>query len=276
MALSGSSIVIVFIGVAAYAVAGPIQLQAGLNTLQQNEYGRLADLLARYMEDQRVKQSAKRNLDQIGGGHLVRDTDKQSEGLLNEEKSRLIECLNSAGDKQILDTFCREELFADRFRNGNLINSSINFVAFEDTINHPLNSPDLNADQANNELFMDQLINGDVSNNAESDRRIVKNLDQIGGRHFVRNLDQISNGHFIRNLDQIGGGHLVRSIDYPNTGTKQRIDQPMTILEKLHFTRNLDHIGGGNLVRNLDQIGGRNLVRNLDPIGGGNLVRSLN
>ncbi|KYM81104.1 hypothetical protein ALC53_08446 [Atta colombica] len=214
------------------------------------------------MEGQRVKQNTKRNLDQIGGGHLVRDTDKQFEGLLNEEESRLIECLNSAIDKQILDTFCREELFADRFRNGNLINSSINFVAFEDTINHPLNSPDLSANQANNQLFMEQL-NGIVSNNAESDRQIVKNLDQIGR-------------HFVRNLDQIGGGHLIRSIDYPNARTKQRIDQPMSILEKLHFTRNLDHIGGGNLVRNLNQIGGRNLVRNLDPIGGGNLVRSLN
>ncbi|KYQ50412.1 hypothetical protein ALC60_10529, partial [Trachymyrmex zeteki] len=211
-----------------------------------------------------IKQSPKRNLDQIGGGHLVRDTNKQFESLLNEEENRLIECLNSAGDKQILDTLCREELFTDRFRNGNLINSSINFVAFEDTINHPLNSPDFNADQANNQLFMDQFINGDVSNNAESDRRIVKNLDRISG------------GHLVRNLDQIGGGHLVRSIDYPNAGIKQRIDQPTSISEKLHFTRNLDHIGGGNLVRNLNQIGGRNLVRNLDPIGGGNLVRSFN
>ncbi|KYN06447.1 hypothetical protein ALC62_02521 [Cyphomyrmex costatus] len=258
MAFSCSSIVIVFIGVAAYVVAGPIQ--TGPNTLQQNEYGGLVDLLARYMEDQRIKQDAKRNLDQIGGGHLVRDTDKQFKGLLNEEESRLIKCLNSAGDKQILDTICREELFANRFRNGNLINSLINFVGYEDKINHPLNSLDLNADQAKNQLFMDQLIHADVSNNAENDRQIVKNLDQIGGRYFVRNLDQI------------GGGHLVRSISYPNAGIKQRIGQPLSFSEKMHFTRNLDHIGGGNLVRNLDQIGGRNFVRNLDQIGGGNLV----
>ncbi|XP_018050555.1 PREDICTED: orcokinin peptides type A-like isoform X2 [Atta colombica] len=63
MALSGSSIVIVFIGVVAYAVAGPIQLQAGQNTLQQNEYGGLADLLARYMEGQSM---GSYNIDGIG------------------------------------------------------------------------------------------------------------------------------------------------------------------------------------------------------------------
>lgn len=300
MAFSGSSIAIFFIGVAAYAVAGPVQ--TGPNTLQQNEYGGLADLLARYWEDRRMNQGAKRNLDQIGGGHLVRDTDNQFKGLLYEEDDRLTQYLNSASDKQILDLI--------RFYNGNHINSSINSVAFTDTIN-PY-SPDLNVGQVNDQLLMDQLINRDVSNAREGDRRILKNLDQvggghlmrnlnqIGGRHLVRNLDQIGGGHLVRNLDQIGGGHLVRnldqiggghlvrnldqigggnlvrSIDYPNAETKRRVDQPASVLEKLYFARNLDQIGGGNLVRNLDQIGGGNLVRNLDQIGGGNLVRSLN
>lgn len=251
-----------------------------------------------------MNQDAKRNLDQIGGGHLVRDTDRQFEGLLNGEESRLAQYLNSASDKQILDTL-RRGLFADRFRNGNLINSSINSAEFVDPISRPYN-PDLSAGQLSDQLFMNQFRDA-PSNAQEGDRRIVRNLDQIGGGHLVRNLDQIGGGHLvrnlnqlgneqlIRNLDQIGGGHLVRdlhqigdgkiwldgdlvrSIDYPNAETKRRrIDQPTSISEKLHFTRNLDQIGGGNLVRNLDQIGGGNLVRNLDQIGGGNLVRSLN
>lgn len=251
----------------------------------------------------------KRNLDQIGNGHLVRNTDKQFK-LLNEEERGLTQYLNSASDKQILDTIDQEGLFANQFRNGNLINKSINSVAFADTISHPYNL-NLNAGQANDQLFMDQLVNHDVSNNArEGDKRIVKNLDQIGGGHLIRNLDQIGGGYLVRNLDQIGGGHLVRnldqiggghlvrnlnqigggylvrnldqigggnlvrSIDYPNAETKHRIDQSASTSEK-HFTRNLDQIGGGNLVRNLDQIGGGNLVRNLDQIGGGNLMRSL-
>lgn len=248
-----------------------------------------------------MTQGAKRNLDQIGGGHLVRDTDKQFKNLLNEEESRLIQYLNSASDKQILDTIHRERLLADRLRNGNLINSSINSVAFADITSYPCSpDSDLNTDQATDQLFTNQFIDRDVSNNAREDgRRIIKNLDQIGGGHLVRNLnqigkehlvrnldqiggghlvrnlDQIGGGHLVRNLDQIGGGNLVRSVDYQNA-EKRRIDELMRISEKQHFMRNLDQIGGGNLVRNLDQIGGGNLVRNLDQIGGGNLVRSLN
>jgi len=249
-----------------------------------------------------MNQDAKRNLDQIGGGHLVRDTDKQFKSLLNEEDSRLIQYLNSASDKQIYDTIHRAEPFADQFYDGNFINSSTNSVKFADTISHPYSS-DLNIGQTNDQLFRDQLlyiINHNIPNNARNDRRIVKNLDQIGGRyrmrnldqiggghlvrnlnqignqHFVRNLDQIGGGHLVRNLDQIGGGNLVRSINYPNTETKWRIDQPTSISEKLHFTRNLDQIGGGNLVRNLDQIGGGNLVRNLDQIDDENLMKNLN
>lgn len=236
-----------------------------------------------------MNQDAKRNLDQIGGGHLVRDTDKLFKDLLNEEESRLTQYLNSASDKQILDTIRRERLFADRFRNGNLINSSINSVAFADIINH-LPGSDLNqAGQATDQLFMDQFIDRDVLNDVrQNDRQIIKNLDQIGrgqlvrnldqigGGHLLRNLDQIGGGHLVRNLDQIGGGNLVRSINYQNA-EKRRIDESAReISAKQHFTRNFDRIAGGNLVRNLDQIGGGNLVRNLDQIGGGNLLRNLN
>ncbi|XP_012535497.3 uncharacterized protein LOC105836186 [Monomorium pharaonis] len=276
MALSGSSIVIVFIGVAAYAAAGPVQ--AGPNTLQQNEYGGLADLLARYWEDRRTIQDANRNLDQIGSGHLVRNTDKQFKGLLNEEESGLTQYLNSAGDKQIFDTIHQEGL-ANQFRNENLINSSINSLAFADTISHPYSSG-----QANNQLFMDQLVKRDVPNAREAIKRIVKNLDQIGGGHLVRTLDQTNDGYLIRNLDQIGGGHLVRNLDHIGGGHLVRnLDQIggghlVRNLDQIgggHLVRNLDHIGGGHLVRNLDQIGGGHLLRNLDQIGGGNLIRSL-
>lgn len=198
-------------------------------------------------------------MDQIGGGHLVRDTDKQFKDLLNEEENRLIQYLNSASDKQILDAIRRERLKADRFRNGNLINSSINSVAFADITNHP-HSSDLN-DQSTDQLFMDQFIDRDILNNVrENNRRIIKNLDQIGGGYLVRNLDQIGSGHLVRNLDQIGGGHLVRNLNQ---------------IGKEHLVRNLDQIGGGQLLRNLDQIGGGHLVRNLDQIGGGNLVRTI-
>ncbi|XP_071572839.1 uncharacterized protein [Temnothorax nylanderi] len=67
MALSGSSIVIVFIGVAVYAAAGPVQ--AGPNTVQQNEYGVLPDFFTRYWEDRSM---GNRNINGVGGGHLLR------------------------------------------------------------------------------------------------------------------------------------------------------------------------------------------------------------
>lgn len=215
----------------------------------------------------------------------MRDTDKQFEDLLNEEEKNLIQYLNSVNNKHILDTIRQED--AKRFYNGNLINSSINSAAPADVINHPY-SPDLNAGQTNDQLFMDQFR--DVPKTArEDDRRIVKNLDQIGGGHLVRtldqiggghmvrtlnrigneylvrNLDQIGGGHLVRNLDQIGGGNLVRSIDYPTAETKRRVEQLANIFaEKQYSMRNLDQIGGGNLVRNLDQIGGGNLVRSFN------------
>ncbi|XP_011697760.1 PREDICTED: uncharacterized protein LOC105455829 [Wasmannia auropunctata] len=67
MTLPGSSIAIVFIGVAAYVVAGPVQV--GSNAPQQNEYGGLTDFLTRYWEDRSV---GGRNINDIGGGHLLR------------------------------------------------------------------------------------------------------------------------------------------------------------------------------------------------------------
>ncbi|XP_025073833.1 uncharacterized protein LOC105426277 [Pogonomyrmex barbatus] len=294
-----------------------MKLQAGPNTLQRDEYGPLGltDFLARPWEDRKTNQDTKRNLDQIGGGHLVRNADKQLKRLLDGEEGRLTQYLDSVNDEQILDASPEEGLLADRFRNGILFNSSINPTAFVNAMN-----PKLNAGQTNNKLFMNQLTD-DIPYNA--DRRIartldqiggghllrnldqiggghlvrnldqiggghlVRNLDQIGGGHLVRNLDQIGGGHLVRNLDQIGGGHLVRNLDqigggnlvrginYLNAEMKERDAQPVSASEKLHFMRNLNQIGGGNLVRHLDQIGGGNLLRNLDQIGGANLVRSL-
>ncbi|XP_011162397.1 orcokinin peptides type A [Solenopsis invicta] len=76
MALFGSSIAIVFIVVVAYAAAGPVQ--AGPNMLQQNEYGGLADLLARYWED---RSTANRNINGVGGGHLLRQGRRELDSL---------------------------------------------------------------------------------------------------------------------------------------------------------------------------------------------------
>ncbi|XP_025157063.1 orcokinin peptides [Harpegnathos saltator] len=74
-AFTGSSIaIIVFIGVTAYAAAGPVQLQTGPSTLQREEYGSpaLANLLARYWEE---RSAANRNLNSVGGGnHMLRQT----------------------------------------------------------------------------------------------------------------------------------------------------------------------------------------------------------
>ncbi|XP_070520731.1 uncharacterized protein [Cardiocondyla obscurior] len=286
------SIAIVFIGVVAYAAAGPVQPRP--NTLQQNEYGDLSDRLARYWEDRRMNEGVKRNLDQIGGGHLVRDTDKQFKGIFNEEDNRLTQYLNPISDRQMLDATRRETLFIDQFRNGNLNNFPINSVTFADTTHHSY-SPDLSDDQINNQSFMDQLIKRYILNAAQNadeeiardlfgSKYLARNLDQIGGGHLVRNLDQIGGGHVLRNLDSIGGGHLVRNLDQIGGGHVLRNldsiggEHLVRNLDQIgggHVLRNLDSIGGGHLVRNLDQIGGGHLVRNLDSIGGGNLVRSL-
>ncbi|XP_072744473.1 uncharacterized protein [Anoplolepis gracilipes] len=255
-----SSIAIVFIGVAAYTVAAG-SVQGIPNTLQRDEYGSpvLADLLARYLEDRRTNQGTKQNVDQIGDGHLVTDSDKQLRRLLDELTDRLTQHADSTNDEEILDAIGRKEISFDRYRDENL-NSPISSKTFIDLTNHAY-TLDSNADQVNKQLLTDQFVDHDVLNNARANGgRFTKNLDQIGGGHLVRNLDQIGGGHLVRNLDQIGGGHLLRNLDHIGGG---------------HLVRNLDHIGGGHLVRNLDQIGGGHLVRNLDQIGGGHLVRNL-
>jgi len=240
-----------------------------------------------------IIQDAKRNLDQIGGGHLVRDTDKQLKHLLDEADDRSI--LEFVNGKEMLDQ--EGTLTASRDRNS--FDSSNSFKTVANPANYLYG---LNGEGANDELLsehkvlkirdgdrryaknLDQIGGGHLVRNLDQigGGHLVRNLDQIGGGHLVRNLDQIGGGHVVRNLDQIGGGHLVRNLDqigggnllrsvsYSNGGTKQHIGQ--STLARLHPARNLDQIGGGNLVRNLDHIGGGNLVRNLDQIGGGNLV----
>lgn len=138
---------------------------------------------------------------------------------------------------------------SDRLHDGNVHNSSIESEilylvdptsrqSFRTGRVHNLptipSAFDLNAARANEQRFVARFADRDA---LQSDRRVAKNLDQIGGGHLMRNLDRIGGGHLVRNLDQIGGGHLVR---------------------------NLDQIGGGHLVRNLDQIGGGHLVRSLE------------
>jgi len=228
-----------------------------------------------------IIQDAKRNLDQIGGGHLVRDTDKQLKHLLDEADDRSI--LEFVNGKEMLDQE-GTPLTAKASRDRNSFDSSSSFKTVANPANY-LYSLNQNGERTNDELLADQLSEHNVLKARDEDRRFAKNLDQIGGGHLVRNLDQIGGGHLVRNLDQIGGGHLVRNLDQIGGG---------------HLVRNLDQIGGGHLVRNLDQIGGGNLLRsvtysnggtkqhigqfasarlhparNLDQIGGGNLVRNL-
>jgi len=214
-----------------------------------------------------IIQHANRNLDQIGGGHLVRNTGKQLKRLFEEaDDPSILEFVNG---KEMLDQE-GTPLTADASRDRNSFDSSSSFKTVANPANYPYGL-DSNGGRANDELFAGQLSEHDILKAREGDGRFVKNLDQIGGGHLVRNLDQIGGGHLVRNLDQIGGGHLVRNLDQIGGGHLVRnLDQ----IGGGHLVRNLDQIGGGHLVRNLDQIGGGHLVRNLDQIGGGNLLRS--
>ncbi|XP_020278306.1 uncharacterized protein LOC109852007 isoform X1 [Pseudomyrmex gracilis] len=272
MAFSGSSIAIVFI--AAYAAAGPVQLHDGSNTLQRDEYGPLVNFGARYWNDRGTNQGVKQNLDKIGDEHFVRDTGVQF------EKDRFAQHIDFDNNENAINAHGQTETIRNR---------------------------PYSYDLTTNKLLAFYLSDRDSLKNArESDGRVARNLDQIGGGNLVRrNLDPIGGGNLLkRNLDQIGGGNLLkRNLDQIGGGNllRRNLDQ---IGGGNLLRRNLDQIGGGNLVRsidytnaenrhadrqsdgdtfenllfarNLDQIGGGNLVRNLDSIGGGNLVRSMN
>ncbi|XP_029676362.1 uncharacterized protein LOC115243459 isoform X1 [Formica exsecta] len=248
MAVS-SSIAIVFIGVAAYAVtAGPVQGVS--NALQQDAYVS-PDLavVARYLENRRTNQATKRNLDQYDE-YRVRDTDRQLRLLINELTNRLAQ--HSVSDERLLDAI------RDR-------------VAIDEIFNFP------NANQENEQL--DHIDDGHQVRNLDQigGGHLVRNLDQIGGGHLLRSLDQsrgaslarnldhIGGGHLVRNLDQIGGGNLVRNVDSSSAEARRRVDQSVAqrvaaVSRQLQLARSLDRARSNNRLKNIEQIDGGNLV----------------
>ncbi|XP_029171785.1 uncharacterized protein LOC114941091 [Nylanderia fulva] len=227
-----SSIAIVFIGVAAYAVtAGPVQGTS--NTVQRDEYESpaLADLLlARYLEERKTNERTKRNDDPYAYGHLPDEENHLSAHLESDE---------------ILDG--RSKISVNGV-HGELHNSPLNAETFIDTSNHhPYGLENVNPGQLymhHNHDILDAKEHGRLVKTHDIDGLLIKN-------EHVRNLDQIGGGHLVRNLDQIGGGHLVRNPDHHDGG---------------HRVRNLDQIGGGHLVRNPDQ-SGEYVLSNLGYIG---------
>ncbi|KAL6264666.1 hypothetical protein P5V15_004766 [Pogonomyrmex californicus] len=141
MTLFGSSIVIVLIGVAAYAAAGPIQLQAGPNTLQRDEYGPLGltDFLARPWEDRSLSGShlwrsqGRRGLDSLSGttfGESKRFIPFRRAIAINERPGYFDEI-----DRSVFDHFSKRNIdeidtsFDNFFkRNFDEIDSSFGFV----------------------------------------------------------------------------------------------------------------------------------------------------
>ncbi|XP_015174930.1 PREDICTED: orcokinin peptides type A-like, partial [Polistes dominula] len=127
----------------------------------------------------------KRNLDQIGGGNLVRSVSNFNK--YNGERS--LRNLDQIGGGNLLRDLSGFKFGAkrnlDQIGGGNLVRN------------------------------LDQIGGGNLVRNLDQigGGNLVRNLDQIGGGNLVRNLDQIGGGNLVRNLDQIGGGNLVRDIE---------------------------------------------------------------
>nr|XP_050859969.1 uncharacterized protein LOC127068197 [Vespula vulgaris] len=236
--------------IVAFTELSALQIQNDANQAQRENYHPIAtDFLVRYLDDHKPAQKitetneqsiVKRNLDQIGGGNLVRNIASNDFNEYNDERS--LRNLDQIGGGNLVRDLSGYKIGAkrnlDQIGGGNLVRSLYESSRKQKMRKNRMNGP--------NSIRLGNLENLFKSRN-EADDRTMRNLDQIGGGNLVRSSNTFGAG-LLRNLDQIGGGNLVR---------------------------NLDQIGGGNLVRNLDQIGGGNLVRNLDQIGGGNLVRDV-
>ncbi|XP_014602888.1 PREDICTED: orcokinin peptides type A-like [Polistes canadensis] len=164
-----------------------LQVQNDANQLQRENYEPIVtDFLVKYLDDRKPgiskaqkiigmnEQSVvKRNLDQIGGGNLVRSVPNFNE-YNNERSLRNLDQIGGGNLVRDLSNFkfgAKRNL--DQIGGGNLVRN------------------------------LDHIGGGNL----------VRNLDQIGGGNLVRNLDQIGGGNLVRNLDQIGGGNLVRDIE---------------------------------------------------------------
>ncbi|XP_076290713.1 uncharacterized protein LOC143214050 isoform X1 [Lasioglossum baleicum] len=207
---------------AAWVAASP--LQTGQSVMQRNQYGPMAaEILAAYLEDHDPTEQRKpveeesrsdrdrewlgdrrppkgfastteagvarfdRNLDQIGGGNLVRSTD--------DRYSRNLDQIG--GGNLVRSTDDRYTRNLDQIGGGNLVRST------DDRYSRNL----------------DQIGGGNLVRS--TDDRYTRNLDQIGGGNLVRSM----NDRYSRNLDQIGGGNLVRSLNGARDEFRRNLDQ---------------------------------------------------
>nr|XP_033342851.1 uncharacterized protein LOC117229974 isoform X1 [Megalopta genalis] len=204
---------------AAWVAAGPVQ--AGQNVMQRSQYGpTAAEILAAYLEDhgptgqtaaKGEPQSSRdrewfgarrpsnqsdpatevarfdRNLDQIGGGNLLRSVD--------DRFSRNLDQIGGGNLVRSMDDRFSRNL--DQIGGGNLVRST------DDRYSRNL----------------DQIGGGNLVRSM--DDRYSRNLDQIGGGNLVRSADD----RYLRNLDQIGGGNLVRSLSGPRDDFRRNLDQ---------------------------------------------------
>ncbi|XP_014280359.2 uncharacterized protein [Halyomorpha halys] len=168
-------------------------------------------------------------LDSIGGGHLVRDLDRDGIYLRQNYDDGPDGHLDTLGGGHLLrDLYSIADRNLDSIGGGHLVRN------------------------------LDTLGGG----------HLVRNLDTLGGGHLVRNLDTIGGGHLVRNLDTIGGGHLLKNLATSGGNNLMRnYDEMEGHLDTLgggHLLRDLDTIGGGHLVRELATIGNNRLTRNVN------------
>ncbi|XP_043504603.1 orcokinin peptides type B-like [Polistes fuscatus] len=232
-----------------------LQVQNDANQLQRENYEPIVtDFLVKYLDDRKPgiskaqkiigmneQRVVKRNLDQIGGGNLVRSVPNFNE--YNDERS--LRNLDQIGGGNLVRDLSNFKFGAkrnlDQIGGGNLVRSS-NILGGGNLVRN-----------------LDQIGGGNLVRNLDQigGGNLVRNLDQIGGGNLVRNLDQIGGGNLVRNLDQIGGGNLVRNLDQIGGGNLVRDIERFYDTKKILYDycipdgHNLDGGigGGGHLLR---------------------------
>ncbi|XP_066903575.1 uncharacterized protein [Halyomorpha halys] len=163
-------------------------------------------------------------LDSIGGGHLVRDLDRDGIYLRQNYDDGPDGHLDTLGGGHLLrDLYSIADRNLDSIGGGHLVRN------------------------------LDTLGGG----------HLVRNLDTLGGGHLVRNLDTIGGGHLVRNLDTIGGGHLLRqnreyldSISGKTFGSSKRFSGPLFAADKRNGMDEIDRVGFNTFIKkkNFDEI----------------------
>ncbi|XP_078046753.1 uncharacterized protein LOC144475072 isoform X1 [Augochlora pura] len=217
----------------AAVAAGPVQ--AGQNLMQRNsQYGpSAAEILAAYLEDHGTTErkvikdepQSNRNREWFGARRLSNQTDPAT------EVARFDRNLDQIGGGNLLrsidDRFARN---LDQIGGGNLVRSA------DDRYSRNLDQiGGGNLVRSVDDRYfrnLDQIGGGNLVRSV--DDRYLRNLDQIGGGNLVRSLSG-PRDDFRRNLDQIGGGNLVRNLAravhqlqsrVAETDTRDAIDAP--------------------------------------------------